>query len=420
VNAGRRRALGLVTLFGTLAFVQSFTEPTEGLPAQPSRALLKAAGGGGRRVTGFVALLAIPWVLKPLYGLLSDLVPLAGSRRKGYLIATAALAAAGFSGARVSPASGLLGPLLVSTLAVAFADVVADALMIEVGGPLGMIGRLQAAQWAAFWGASIVAGKLGGVLSEPGWPPVAFAICGGLSLASMAVAVAFVRDPPRLSARDGAISALRAAKVAVRSPGLRVVGAFLFLWNFNPFSSVVLYLHLTEALGFGERQCGDLQALYAVACLFASLVYGSISRRVPRSTLIRASIPLGIVSNLAYWTLAGPRSAVVVTLFAGFAYMTATLIQLDLAASSCPPEAAGTVFATLMALENLAASLSISLGGVCYEAGADRWGARGSFLALVALGSAFTAGCWFLLPWLPRERKPSGDAGISDESLKSP
>jgi hypothetical protein len=43
--------------------------------------------------------------------------------------------------------------------------------------------------------------------------------------------------------------------------------------------------------------------------------------------------------------------------------MTATLIQLDLAARSCPPEAAGTVFATLMALENFAASLSTWLGG---------------------------------------------------------
>ncbi len=419
MNAVRRRALGLIVLFGALAFVQSFTEPTEGLPAQPARALLKASGRGDRRVTGFVAILAIPWILKPLYGLISDFLPLAGSRRKGYLLATAALAAVGFFAAEVSPVSGLLGWLLLSTLAVAFADVVADALMIEVGGPLGLIGRLQAAQWTAFWAASIYAGRRGGELSESGRQPAAFAICGWLSLATLGIALALVRDPPKPATGGGAIAAWKAAKASLRSPGLRAVGAFLFLWNFNPFSNAILYLHLTKALGFGEEDFGNLQTLYAAASLAASLAYGAISRRISMSTLVRASIPLGVVSNLAYWTLVGPRSAVVVTLFAGFTYMTATLIQLDLAASSCPPAAAGTVFATLMALENLAASLSTVLGGVCYESGTAHWGTRGSFLALVGLGAAFTAGCWFLLPWLNAEVIAKNGPLKSGKSLKS-
>ena len=92
-----------------------------------------------------------------------------------------------------------------------------------------------------------------------------------------------------------------------------------------------------------------------------------------------------------------------VTLAVGFTYMTATLIQLDLAARACPPEAAGTVFATLMALENLAASLGTWLGGSWYERGLARWGSRTSFHLLVLVGSACTAGCWLLVPFLPRE-----------------
>ena len=56
--------------------------------------------------------------------------------------------------------------------------------------------------------------------------------------------------------------------------------------------------------------------------------------------------------------------------------MTATLIQIDLAARTCPPETAGTVFALLMALENLSASASTWLGGVLYDEGKERWGSR--------------------------------------------
>jgi hypothetical protein len=59
--------------------------------AQPVRTLLGTWGRSVPEVATFSARLAIPWALKPLYGLLSDFVPLAGSRRKGYLIVTSAV-----------------------------------------------------------------------------------------------------------------------------------------------------------------------------------------------------------------------------------------------------------------------------------------------------------------------------------------
>jgi len=40
-----------------------------------------------------MALLAIPWTLKPLVGMLSDFVPLFGSRRRNYLLVANGLAA---------------------------------------------------------------------------------------------------------------------------------------------------------------------------------------------------------------------------------------------------------------------------------------------------------------------------------------
>jgi hypothetical protein len=78
------------------------------------------------------------------------------------------------------------------------------------------------------------------------------------------------------------------------------------------------------------------------------------------------------------------------------------LIQLDLAARACPPHVAGTLFALLMSLSNFSMQLSLWLGGPMYDLLKTRYGAAFAFNALVAIGAAFTAGCWLLLPLLLR------------------
>jgi hypothetical protein len=86
----------------------------------------------------------------------------------------------------------------------------------------------------------------------------------------------------------------------------------------------------------------------------------------------------------------------------GFTYMTAMLIQFDLAARACPPRIAGTVFALFMALSNLSTSLATGLGGDWYESGEIRWGSTTSFNVLVGIGAGTTALCWLLWPLLRR------------------
>lgn len=402
-SARGRGAWRPALLFGALAFIQGLADPTEGLASQPARSLLKSWGRADGEIARFAAWVAIPWALKPLYGLISDLLPLAGSRRRGYLIVAGAGAALAFLAAGTTPVARLLPWLTAATLAVAFADVVADALLIEVGGPAGAVGHLQASQWGCLWAATILAGSLGGYLSGPGRQPSAFLLCGGASLATMLLAVAFVRDPPRSAAAKTPLAILNGLALAAKTPGFRAVGGFLFLWNFNPYGTAILHLHATKALGLSEQAFGHLSTLFAAASLAASVVYGAVLRRLPWPILVRASIPLGVFSSLVYGIMSGPRTAAVATVLAGFAYMVATLIQLELAARACPPGSAGTVFATLMALENLAAALSLALGGELYERGTELWGPNGSFRALLIVGAAFTACSWLLLPWLPLE-----------------
>src|SRR5579863_2744417 len=68
-----------------------------GLVAQPLNYYLKqVAGWTPLQITAYLTLFNIPWIIKPLYGLVSDFIPLFGYRRKSYLLLANGAAIGGF------------------------------------------------------------------------------------------------------------------------------------------------------------------------------------------------------------------------------------------------------------------------------------------------------------------------------------
>lgn len=401
--------VGLAALFAAIYFSQGITEPTEGLITQPVRSMLKNAGRSSNYVGWFQFAMSVPWMLKPLYGLLTDFVPIRGSRRRTYLLLSALLAGLPLAWLAASPAavakeSGaahlwLLIALVVPTLGVAFADVVVDALMVEAGQARGLTGTLQSVQWTAMYSAGALAGAAGGWIAEHRVQWLGFATCAAACLGTFCLAWLFVREQPSTE-KPRFDSTWQAILATLRLRTVWGAALFLWLWNFNPFGTNVLNEYMTEQLELSEQFYGHTVAIVAIASAVASGLYGCYCRLVPFRILVHGSIVTGILATLAYWYLVDERSAIWISVVVGVTYMTATLIQLDLAARVCPPETAGTTFALLMAISNLSYSLSASLGGSIYQSVAMQLDETRAFQCLVGLGAASTACCWLVVPLL--------------------
>lgn len=421
------RFAGLAALFGAIYFIQGIAEPTEGLIAQPVRSLLKERGRTPGEIAAFMSVMALPWSIKPVFGLIADFLPFGRSPRRNWLVLMTGLTSVGLGYAAFdlpdSEHDGLLlAILLIPTVGVAFTDVVTDALMVERGQPWGMTGRLQSVQWAAMYAATILTGFVGGWLSQHSRQELGFVVCSVSAAASMLLSIAWLRQPqtPRFPGesvvRTAAGSAAIPAPVGRRSlvlvsalfsPRFLAAAGFLFLWNFNPFSSAIQQYYMTSRLGLSEQFYGNTVSVSAAGSVVACIAYGWYCRRLSPSWLIHLSILCGILTTLCYLGLEGRASALVIALLSGAAYMTGTIIQLDLAARVCPPEVSGTLFAGLMALSNLGMTAAMYWGGWLYDDWAVRWGADRAFDMLVWLGAATTAACWVLTPLLLRN--PEGN-----------
>jgi Na+/melibiose symporter-like transporter len=427
--------MGLGFIFGLLYFVQGIVEPTEGLLAQPTKSLLRHWDHSAESAAWFAFALSVPWTIKPLYGLLTDFVPLAGSYRRSYLLLTTTIASVALTAIYFVPLNSgraglLLALLLLPAVAIAFSDVVVDALMVEAGQRWGMTGRLQSIQWTCLYGATVLTGVVGGALSQWGMQQLGFLIAGMTCAASILATWLLVRDPPRGADADEPKPASQPKKTCgpsggprmrygasklwatFRQPGILAIGAFLLLLSFNPFSSTVLYFYSTVSLQFSDQFVGVLTSWHAAGAVAGSVLYGIVCRLIPVSWMIHGSIVAGILSTLTYWGYRDATSGVVVSIVVGIAFSIGQLTQLDLAARACKPETAGTTFALLMSLSNLSVALSQGLGGTIYDVAVSRWGYTSAFQMLVAGGALATAACWLLVPALNRafrrSQEPAG------------
>lgn len=123
---------------------------------------------------------SIPWTLKPLYGVLSDTVPIFGYRRRSYLVLSAALGAAVWASlALLQPSLGItMACVVLEAVSGAFSDVVVDSLVVARAraSPAPEAGALQSMCWASKSVGVILSSYTSGWLIQRGGPRLVFLV----------------------------------------------------------------------------------------------------------------------------------------------------------------------------------------------------------------------------------------------------
>ncbi len=385
----------LALLFGVVYFSQGMWY----LPNQAITVFFKDQGLSPSQVASFFLLSTIPWFIKPVYGLISDFVPLFGRRRKSYFLLTCLLATV--SGAclaltREHTFWWMAALFTVMGFGLAFTDVLTDALMVESGRPLGLTGAFQAVQWACITGSAVLIGAVGGHLAETRELNLAFGIAAGFPLVSFAMALFFVHEAP--APRD--VAAFRATARSIREAlthrDVWMVAGFLFFYTFSPSFGPAFLYYQTDELGFSQRFIGLLGSLSSAASVVGALVYAPLSRRMPLRRLLNGAIGVGVAGTLCYLVYRGRMSALAIDTIFGCVGMIMQLAFLDLAAKACPRRVEATFFALLMSVYNGGTQLSQNVGARLYE--------TYGYTPLVWISAVMTALAWVLVPLLDVER----------------
>ena len=146
------RASDRLLWFFALVYIVEGMGQVVGLISQPLTYYLKAVHGWTPvQVTAFITLFNLPWVIKPLYGLVSDFLPLFGYRRKSYLLLANVAAIGGYMWATQIEAPGvLLFALMITAYAMAISSTLCGAVLVENGQRLHESGRFVNQQWLWF------------------------------------------------------------------------------------------------------------------------------------------------------------------------------------------------------------------------------------------------------------------------------
>src|SRR3974390_1949423 len=167
-NCADTKAVNRLLLFFALVYVVEGLGQIVGLISQPLNYYLKEVHGWNPlQVTAFITLFNLPWIIKPVYGLVSDFVPLFGYRRKSYLIIVNLAAIGGFLWVTQLDAPGDLAfALMVTAYAMAISSTLCGAVLVENGQRLKESGTFVNQQWLWFNIAAMVAAVAGGLLVQ--------------------------------------------------------------------------------------------------------------------------------------------------------------------------------------------------------------------------------------------------------------
>lgn len=353
----------------------------------------------------FGAAAILGWAIKPLWGVISDTLPVFGYRRKSYLILTAVAAALIWlylGQVDNYTIKILLVLFIMSSMAYAFMDVICDALMVENGKPYNLTGRFQSVQWTSVYAASVITGLAGGWAAENLAPQSVFTLNSFFPLVILLAVLLFVKENRALEMEEQARKSWVSIKEAFRHPTLWLLAFFLFFWTFSPSFGTPFFYYAVDNLQFDKIFFGIAAATGSASAAVGAILYGKFYARLRTRTLVKFAIIVSVIAtlfDLIYFTQfvsGNPELARMIYLTTagvlGLVGSATFLVMMNAAALTSPKYGEGTTFALLTAFWNVGLMGSSAFGGFLFS--------KIGLVPLIWVSAAFTAAAWLFLRYL--------------------
>ncbi|KAL3141007.1 hypothetical protein ABBQ32_005521 [Trebouxia sp. C0010 RCD-2024] len=353
---------------------------------------------------------AAPWVVKPVYGFLSDTVPIFGYRRRSYLIICGLLGTVSWTALAtiVSTPSMAVAMVVLGSLGTACSDVVVDSIVVERsrGEPQSTAGSLQSLCWASSAVGGIASAYFSGSLVEAYGPRGVFGLTALFPLI-VSLSAVFIseqpvvrsgshkRDRPSEDNADAAESGrLLAADLlappefmmkrlysqahalwgAVQQRSIFLPAIFVFLWQATPSADTAMFFFQTNHLHFSAEFLGRVRLVGSMASLAGVATYNYLLKDVPLTKMFFWTAVLGTALGMTQlilitgtnqrWGLSNELfvlgDSLILTVLGQVSFMPV----LVLAARLCPEGVEATLFATLMSVLNGGAFAGSTFGAL--------------------------------------------------------
>ena len=348
-----------------LAALVYFTQGAVGITSIALPLYLRQMGWSIGAITTTSSIIALPWILKIFYGLLSDCLPLAGYRRKSYLMLFPVISGAGwFVLSVIQPDRPfVIAALLAANLGYAATDVITDGLVVE-HSTLFTTHVYQSIAWGARSAGAIVSSALGGWLTQHLPPQSIFFIAAFLPLGTVFVAMQILeKKQTRIPFSNVKEPLKRCARVLMTRRMFWFV-LFLILMQSSACYGVPFFFYMREGLHFSESFLGILLSLGWGGAVVGSLLYGHWLSHWKLENVVRFAILVNLANSLSILFIFNKISAVFLVFLGGWmACITILPIMAACAVFSRNSGVEGTLFAILASIYNLGQMGFAFLGG---------------------------------------------------------
>lgn len=331
-------------------------------------------------VAALTGITALPWVVKPVFGFMSDGLPILGYRRRPYLIISGLLGTASWLALATVVDSAISATIviLLTSLSVAISDVIVDSLIVERARKesLAQSGSLQSLSWGASALGGLLTAYFSGLLLQHLSSNQVFEITATFPLIVSAVAWLITEEKLDSSQNLLTDSPVKGQMTqlwsALKQKAIWLPIAFLFVWQATPTADSAFFFFSTNELGFEPEFLGRIRLVTSFASLLGIFLFQRYLKNVPFRQILGWSTVIAAVLGMTTLLLVTHANralgiddrwfslgdSLILTVVGQITWMPV----LVLSARLCPKGVEATLFALLMSIWNLSGLVSHELG----------------------------------------------------------